>query len=559
MPMTLTSGRFPSATPSQCASNQKSRVDQKGRAGGPWFSRLLSLGLVALALSVTAAPSAQGYTKESPEVRAMVDKGMKYLEKSQEKRLGAQCLIGLVFHKEGKDDHRLVAEAVAACQKAAKNGDADDVYANGIAIIFLSELDAKKHRNLIQFFLNSMARRQKKHGGWGYQHRSAGDTSQSQYGFLSMWEAFQQGIPVPAASNARGVNWLMNTQDPSGAWGYQGELARNGKLAKQGEITCSMVAAAMGSLLISADLVGFLQPGAADTEENPLPTGVTITSDRNEKIPRLSAAGIDRKRLLATIQRGNAWMDKNYTVSISRYTSYYLYAIERYKSLQAILEGDTDPEPAWYNKGVKYLMETQSATGDWTTGCGSECDTAFSILFLIRSMGSALEDLGDGTAVAGRGLPANIKNLTVRGGQVVVTQAKTEVTQFLDLLDDEKIGDLDALINDSEALVVGTVDEKTVRRLKQLVRSGEPAARILATRALARTGDFAHVPTLLYAFADRDPRLVQEARDGLRFVSRRFEGFGLKKKFTEAEQFEALDKWKKWYHSVRPDMPIVLE
>ncbi len=523
----------------------------------------LQVALAAILLFVVTSPFASAYTKESPEVRAMVDKGMKYLaDESNEYRLGGRCLIALVFFKEGMKDHKKVGEAVKACQETAAKGEAGDVYSNGLAIIFLCELDAKKHRNLIQFFVEAMAQRQKQHGGWGYEHKGTGDTSQSQYGCLGFWEAYQKGIPINAGAIDRAAEWLMTTQDPNGGWGYQGKVG--GK--KQDNVGCSMVSAAMGSLLICADLVGILEAGTGEEEEeeeeeeeNPLPSVVKIASSRDQKRPRLAGSSIDRQRLLQTLRKGDAWMDENYTVSVNRYTSYYLYALERYKTLQAILEGSEDLEPAWYNKGVDYLRKSQSKDGSWTTGCGSGCDTAFTILFLIRSMQMSFGSLGEGVALGGRGLPSNIHQLKIRGGQLVVSQPKTEVSQLLSMLDDEKREDLDALINDSEALVMGDMDEKTARQMKQKVRSGSPAARILAVRALARTGDFDHVPTLLHAFAHQDPRLVQEARDGLRFISRRFEGFGLRKKFTQAEQFEALDKWKKWYQSVRPDVPLVID
>ena len=55
-------------------------------------------------------------------------------------------------------------------------------------------------------------------------------------------------------------------------------------------------------------------------------------------------------------------------------------------------------------------------------------------------------------------------------------------------------------------LIVEEVDEKSARRLVQLVRGGEPEVRLLAVRALGRTGDLDYVPTLLYALTDPDKR-----------------------------------------------------
>jgi HEAT repeat protein len=102
-------------------------------------------------------------------------------------------------------------------------------------------------------------------------------------------------------------------------------------------------------------------------------------------------------------------------------------------------------------------------------------------------------------------------------------------------------------------LVVDKVDEQSARRLQQLVRGGEPEVRLLAVRALGRSGNLDYAPSLLYALTDPDPRVVLAARDGLRFVSRDFDGFGPPDNYTEQQRFEALDSWKKWYLSLRPD------
>ena len=120
------------------------------------------------------------------------------------------------------------------------------------------------------------------------------------------------------------------------------------------------------------------------------------------------------------------------------------------------------------------------------------------------------------------------------------------------MIDDEDEALLDELARDPSQLVVEVVDQQSARRLQQLVRGGEPEVRLLAVRALGRSGDLDYVPTLLYALTDPDRRVVLEARDGLRFISRNFEGFGPPDDFTEPQRFEALDAWKKWYQSLRP-------
>ena len=154
--------------------------------------------------------------------------------------------------------------------------------------------------------------------------------------------------------------------------------------------------------------------------------------------------------------------------------------------------------------------------------------------------------------LAGRGLPTNLTRAKLRNGQLIVEQVHTKVDELLSMIDDGNEGVLDELARDPSQLVVEQVDEKSARRLQQLVRGGEPGARLLAVRALGRTGNLDYVPSLLYALTDPDRRIAMEARDELRFISRSFDGVGPPDDFTEQQRFEAVDAWKKWYKSIRP-------
>ena len=53
------------------------------------------------------------------------------------------------------------------------------------------------------------------------------------------------------------------------------------------------------------------------------------------------------------------------TYDVPMWTHYYMYALERYRSFQELIEGKVVPEPAWYNDGVEYLQKTQAADGSW--------------------------------------------------------------------------------------------------------------------------------------------------------------------------------------------------
>ena len=111
------------------------------------------------------------------------------------------------------------------------------IYSAGLAIVFLVQLDGLKangpHTGDISTLLEYLHSQQKGHGGWGYPERTSGDTSMTQYGVLSAWEAKQAGFSVSLSSMERAANWLLSTQDPSGGYGYQGELGEPANLVPQ--------------------------------------------------------------------------------------------------------------------------------------------------------------------------------------------------------------------------------------------------------------------------------------------------------------------------------------
>ncbi|MCA9261481.1 MAG: HEAT repeat domain-containing protein, partial [Planctomycetales bacterium] len=272
-------------------------------------------------------------------------------------------------------------------------------------------------------------------------------------------------------------------------------------------------------------------------------------------------SGVDRGRLRSAISSGQSWLDANFSVdNHDRYPCYFLYALERYKSFEEFIQGTADPEPQWYQSGYEFLRSRQKADGHWEfTGEWSQdaCATSFAVLFLLRSTQQSIRaSLGQGTLVGGRGLPRDLSRVRLSGGKLVVEQKPTEVDKLLDMLGDDDSQALESLIDNPAALRVEDVRPEDARRLQQIVRSGSPEARLLAVRALAKMRSLDYAPTLIYALTDPDRRIVREARDGLRLVSRRFNGFGLEDNFKDDGQRElAIDLWKKWYRTVRPDAP----
>jgi hypothetical protein len=537
------------------------QTDQAGR----WHAGKVSAGRVLVAVLLAGAlgqSSAFALNPESPEVQKVVQSALGFLEKNPDERLGGKCLVALAFLKAGQPTHARIREAVDACAEKMKANPGDavlDVYSNGLAVIFLCELAPTKYAREIEWYLGRLKARQKGHGGWGYHDYLTGDTSQSQYGALAYWEANRRGFSVDGGSLENLADWLMKTQDPEGCWGYQGQVPENDSPRPQVDTNCSMLAAGLGSTYICADLLDIkkatVTQAPTSSVDSSLPAALrpvdqAAKAGGPKKIPvkRTSAP-----KLLKTISDANAWLAKNYTLDLGTKVFYYLYGLERAKSFKEAFEAAPEENPKWYNDGYEFLAKEQAADGSWSGHCGAPCDTAFSILFLLRSTQKSIQaKLGEGMLASGRGLPNNLARAKMKNGQLIVEQVHTKVDELLSMIDGGDQSVLDDLASDPSQLVVEQVDEKSARRLQQLVRGGEPEARLLAVRALGRTGNLDYVPSLLYALTDPDRRIVLEARNNLRFISRNFDGFGPPDDFTDEQRFQAVDAWKNWYKSLRP-------
>ncbi|MGI9429723.1 MAG: hypothetical protein ACR2NM_13760, partial [Bythopirellula sp.] len=490
------------------------------------YRRAVRIPVLVFLLVIGQLTNVVAVTPETPEVRQLIERGLKSLEGNAETRLGGLCLIGLAFLKEGAPpENPHIQAAVRACQQTTTEQALGERYnySDGLAIIFLAELDPVKYHDLIARFAAVLAKRQSASGAWGYRNYKTGDTSQTQYAALSIWELLQIGMPPRVEDVEACTNWLLRTQDPSGVWGYQGEDPGSFQRVKQRETTLSMLAAGLGSTMIFGNVLGLTTPGGGtdmivqEVEAKPSVLQKAEGVAKKRQMRRLSGNGVDRQRLLEAIALGQAWYDKNFNAAAiedAEYPCYVLYSLERYKSFEELLAGEDIDEPAWYQHGYDFLKATQLPEGGWKDRSGKPCATSFAVLFLLRSTQKSIKaKLGLGTLVGGRGLSANLARMKLRHGKLVTEEQPTEIDQFLGLLDSEGSAALEALINDPNALQVNEVGPEQARRLQQLVRSGDATGRILAVRALSKMRSLDYVPGLIYALTDPDHRVVREARD----------------------------------------------
>lgn len=500
----------------------------------------------------------------SPEVKKLIDKGVAFLEKSSEGRLGGRCLMAMTLLKAGKPaTHKMVQAAIEECQKVAA-GDAkapsEDIYSLGVIVLFFCELDTSKYAHEIEFFLNALKLRQKEHGGWGYENQGTGDTSMTQYGVLSAWTARQSGFTVSEEVIEKVSNWLIRTQDPAGGWGYQGNDPGDFNKVAQSEVKLSLTTAALGSSLIAANLLGFIDM-ADEGNDDELPPALIPVEEEKKNDPNANQ-NVDSRRLRSAVSAGTSWFRQNYKIDPDGFTHYYMYALERFMSFKELAEGRRVDEAGWYNDGYKYLAKTQKEDGSWISSGGPGVDTAFSVLFLLRSTRKAIEksqSFGDGTLVGGRGLPKNTADVKLRGGKLVAKNQAQAVEDMLKALGDPNDPELDFMAENPDEIQLS--DDAKIRlnqlkQLRQVVRTGSPKSRLAAVKALGQSRDAQYVPLLIYALTDPDPAVALASDQALRFISRRLDVEGMKTPPDKASRDMAVARWKDWYGKIYPDMAL---
>jgi hypothetical protein len=530
--------------------------------------RLLLLAALSIAACGLFVPAARAVTPDSPEVRKVIDKAFEFLATADDGRVGGKCLIGLTFLKDGKDEtHPKIAAAVQSCQNLAK-GDAAainaDIYSTGIAIIFLCSLDPSKYSAEILKLSESLQRRQKSHGGWGYADKQTGDTSMTQYAVLAYWEMSKVGFNPSLESTERVGNWLLRTQDPGGHWGYQGKEAEGRvsyDLVKQDSARPGMAAAGLGATYMVADLLGL---GETTVQvDATLPPALRPLARGQAQQARTRK--VDARKIRAAQERGRDWMRKNYAIETEYFGYYYLYALERYQSFLEASEGRTAKEPRWYNEGFSYLKKEQEENGSWKDSHeGLEAvNTAFATLFLLRSTKKAIErskTFGEGALLAGRGLPEDPQAVRIRGAQIVSKKLDLSVGELIDVLFQPEhdsfaaaAADIDYLRDELLAL---KAEERAphLARLRTLAASGVGDARLTAVKVLGQLRDLESGEALIHALDDSDWRVVLAADESLRLIGRSVTPTSLGEKPEEKARAAASAKWKQWYVTIRPDV-----
>jgi hypothetical protein len=546
-----------------------------------WRARwsLITPFLLALASPVAAQVS---YTPDSPAVRRLMDRAANYLRSDSmaghhASQLGGRALIGLAIYKyelryasssgrlpprtlDAVDRVRKVASSVAELGKL-------DNYSLAISLIFLAEVAGSDGAQEISLLLAELAGRQLPNGPWTYKGARRGDTSQTQYAVLGAWAAKSAGVQAPRTLMDGVTNWLIRTQTPDGAWGYHASDPGNFIRVTQTQVRPTMGVAGVGSLYVAADFLGMQRRGKpGGLSDGRLPPAVVPVVEDVQRRRQLVDSAVDLDLLKQAINDGDDWVRAHFTVRPSMYPFYHLYSLERYYSFREMLEGKPVTQPRWYDEGIRMMMEFQEPAGSFhfpvTTSADRPVGTAFAMLFALRGTQETIARVEgrDGVLRGGYGLPSDLSEARLKGGQIVAPAITGEVNDMVAMLEAGESEQIENLLENPEALIldrVGGDDRGLVDRLTRLARTGSYETRIIAVRALGRQGNLDNIPILIYALTDPDPRVIRQARDGLRLTSRKFGGFGLPDRPSEEDVKIAVGRWKDWYRSIRPDATFV--
>ncbi len=428
----------------------------------------------------------------------------------------------------------------------------------------------------IAMLTNWMVTHQLPNGAWDYPGQTNGDTSQTQYAILSLWEAIRSGQKVDVAVFQRAARWHTSRQTADGGFAYK-------PVPKQQEGSRhTLTAGGCGSLLIcrmfmfpdAKDSTVSIQGGASkskkpkeeSSQQSVLEAADEVEADLEASITQAAQPKISNSDLSAiNTSAGKAlrWLDTRFTVSEpvpKTWPVYYLYSLERAMALANQPNPEMLGEHAWFEYGATHLISTQAESGLWKGRGGDIPTSAFALMFLLRAtdrkLGTRINRKSDGGILAtGRGLPDDPSDIINEGGKVKKRKMTGPVDELLKILEDPQNANFfeaqEALVEkvqlkDPRALVGKTAE------LLNLAAVKNDEVRRTAMWALGRSHDITVVPVLIEGLNDPNFDVVVEARNALRYLSKKIDGYGLPVQPTDDQRKKAVRSWKEWYLTVRP-------
>lgn len=516
------------------------------------------------------------YSPSHPTVMAMVDKGIAYLEKSDavggEFAEGGEILVGYTINKVKADpDHPIVKKSIAKALelarslRSAERHDHKVTYNVAVACLLLCDSDPEKHRPEIEMIRDWYVATQRPHGGFTYMEAQAGDTSQTQYAVLALWSMNEVGVTPPVETVELALNWLMRYQNADGTWSYQPTDQLRGLGSK------SLATAGMGALLIGGDILKLYGTRGKKQVDDGVPAALRLVTEQPDRKGGASGASLTKADLNPFIEKGAGWQAANTTptpFNTRDWYTYWRYSQERYESFLEIVRNKQEKSPAWYNQGVEQLRQLQDDTGAWGNKHADHCPppvaTSFCILYLIRSTQKAIGSLNEGLLAGGYGLPDDVSAMRQVGDKVVGGSSASSIDDLLTMMeeDDPKASSEENLLDNLRLSANPDTRRAQLSRLSRILTSNDVLndknyiRRQVAARLLSQADDLDFVPAMIYAMSDPNPKVARFAEDGLRVVSRRFD-LVVPESASEGAKKAAIENWKKWYLSLRPDYVFI--
>ncbi|MGL4594067.1 MAG: hypothetical protein ACRCUY_04985 [Thermoguttaceae bacterium] len=537
---------------------------------GYFFGLFIGI-IVTLSAGCVSTIFADGLTPKSPEVIASVGRAADFLRKNgqSESRIGGKALISLALIKAGVPLDEPFIQATLQEIKTAIASDgtvqlSDPIYSASLIVFLLAEIDPSKYQHELHSLARFLEKHQRTDGAWTYLNAGnadahpSGDMSMTQYAVMALWTLKKNGIKVSDDSISRVSKWLAAAQNSEGGFAYQTTMSPDYKQVSWDGVRLSMSAAGMASVYVCRDMLGYNNQNYSLSESEILPSAFKeVISEEEKKSPLMASVP---KGAFQTLQnRGDLWLERRFfPISTNdSYYYYYLYAVERFAAFREIAENKYHESPPWYDQTATLLLTSQNENGSWQGNLGAPIDTAYSVLFLLRSTQRTVEKialpnrLSGGNLLGGHGLPKETDALILKDGKVLSPSELARESLLNQLQNLENFSD-DTLQQSAELSAEETtrIFNKNKAKMEQLVGDAEPKKRLAAVQMFAKTGDVKNAPLLIYALTDPDPFVAEAADAGLRRLARQTENriFPRGNSPEEMKKREALiQEWKEWY------------
>ncbi len=570
--------------------------------------------LIPLVWWASPAAAQKLYDPNHPDVEAMVNRGISYVEANAPRGIDEGLLAALAiietkkrYENEVPRDNPIVRKAVEDVLQAVADDQAGGIapflrstgaYVPCLGVIVLCEVNDQLYASQINYLLGLVLRRQNAEGGFGYPHeKEVTDTSQGQYIGLALTVAKNHGFQWDVEAAKRLLETFCNTQvNDTWVYHYTGRQPRGGNAPEFDRTPrLSIHLAGLSSTYLLADLLNLRIRGkrgagavtgaenaasvaVANSDVDPLPPAVRIYVKPKEGESKADdpIVSFDTSKLNGVLTGGTRWLVSQYQVFPEVWPYYYMYGFERYAFFREKSEGAVSELPNWYDDGVVELMNRQQGNGSWefpkadiNSGRVSIGEsnpnqaTCLAILFLVRSSQILFVEGREGVTIGNDSLKPNTR-IDMTNGTVNSSELGKGIDDVMNLI--KKSGgeeELEQLLPILGAAIRQLSEDPSKSRgekmaaLRALVLHEDNLRRLVAVKVLAGLQDLDSVPALLFALTDPDLDVCREAHNGLRLISRKIDSFPLSSDPTPKEYLDLKKKWTDWYLKLRPDAELM--